>query len=168
MIRTITLSNEFERRLRGLTERVKQSNGVLFYRPSLVEGIQFCSVDGMFIISLGMEDEKSPEKRVEIVKEFLRFNKGYKNIEYLTRSREKLNGTKPKEISLEDLDYFESRIAENKEYLGMVVTPSETLVYGNDNPLLNIIQNHPFISERGVHAELKLIAKIKKYNLGLE
>src|SRR3989344_6632743 len=136
MIRTITLSNEFERRLRGLTERVKQSNGVLFYRPSLVEGIQFCSVDGMFIISLGMEDEKSPEKRVEIVKEFLRFNNGYKNIEFLTRSREKLNGTKQTEISREDLDYFSRRVKDNEEYLGMVVTPSATLLYGLDVPML--------------------------------
>src|SRR3989338_2704078 len=162
MTRTIILSGEFERRLRGLTERVNESNGVLFYRLSTVEGMHLCPVDGMLPISLGMKDENGSEKRVEIVKEFIRFNNGYKNIEFLTRSREKLNGTKQTEISREDLDYFSRRVKDNEEYLGMVVTPSATLLYGLDVPVLSITHGHPSLSERTIHKELKLIAKIKK------
>lgn len=168
MARRVLLPHEIGIRLHRATNAIEEINGVLFYRAKGSD----CPIESFFLTGVGNPGHvASKPERIEVVNEFLRRNPAYRFVKPHTHSVETI-----RQFGLYYVDHFfkgdfesyEDQLKHNPEFIGMLVTPRKMLLYGADNPRLEIVRDSQTyrLNNGVIHQELKDIAREMGHNLG--
>ncbi|HLC78551.1 MAG TPA: hypothetical protein VJH92_05485 [Candidatus Nanoarchaeia archaeon] len=140
MSRRILLPKDLNRRLEGLSLINQESNGVLLYRRNEFE----CPVDAIFMTGIGNEGHvKAQPQRVRIVNEFFKRQPSYGFVKFHThtpRTIERYGIYYADHFSEQDITGYDEQISADPAFMGMVITPKTKLLYGLDNPKIEVVQ----------------------------
>lgn len=149
MSRKILLPADLDRRLQDLTALEEEVRGSLLCR---YEGEHYL-VDSLFVTGVGTSAAfvKPIRKRIEIVNAFLNRNPDYSVVEFHTHSIGTIRGLGQywaTNFSRQDIGTITENLRANKNYIHMLATPVTRILYGNDNPTLQIVNGFPNYATR--------------------
>jgi hypothetical protein len=136
MARVVQLPLEIANRLDELTTASQDSTGVLFYRTYGED----CSIEAMFRTSLGDEHLPEARERMRIANEFIRRNAGYQYMSFHTHT--------PGAGEPRGKDYYKKQMADDSQFMALVVMPNVKLILGVDTPSLSVVRNASFYKAR--------------------
>ncbi len=158
-------SGNFAINLNDLVRLERTVGGLFLYRPNG----EYCHVDSIFMTGAGDEGNISvDQQRHAVAEEFFRRNKKYEGMEFHTHNRGTIAtlgdryATYPSDL---DIREYDARLRTNPDFIGAIVTPKRTLLYGKDNPDLEITGAFPYKEHEVVTQQIIQIAQELGCNL---
>jgi len=182
MVRTVLLPRTLETKLSNLATLQEEVNGVLLYRPSTgtrTDNIaqtpdgDLCPVEEIYMTAVGSAGHviADPDE-LRVLNEFFQKNQDYRFIKFHTHSKgtlEQFGEQFATSFSSGDIEAYDEQIERDNRFIGMLVTPSDMLLYGREDsqgrsPILKIVEGFDGyeVRNRAVNEGLTLI----KQNLG--
>lgn len=145
MSRIVLNPTDLGQRLNQLANLAPETNGVLIYKPRR----DICPVSTLLMTGKGTEGHVvSDPKRRELINMMLSQDPELRFIKFHTHTSEtarRFGKQYLRQFSQGDLDAYREQFKHDKEFIGMLVTPTTQLLCGLDNPQLHSVSPDPEI-----------------------
>lgn len=139
--RILELPEELNLKLKSLAELQQETNGVLLYPDEKIRdasGNTRCRIEALYMTGRGDQVHvQSDTQRMAVMNEFFNLHPEYRYVKWHTHCR----GTGQQwfdKISAGDRESYTNQLREDPNFIGMMVSPTHTIVIGMDNPVLQV------------------------------
>ncbi len=171
MLRSVIIPENILEKIRLLTKMENEINGIMLYKPTQIEGATACVVESFFFVGAGTGGSVSRDpQRLRVINQFLKDNPQYRVIDFHTHPR-RLGSHWHQNFSGEDISLFREHLRDDPLYIGLLITPTHTLIWAPDNPEVRTCPALPEFMHERIHRKINEAAervgtRLEDFDLG--